>query len=72
MATSKTIMEQLRQAAISSGISMKRLADDSGLYYASVHGFMRDGRDLTLRSAQKLARVLGFELKLSRLPKRRK
>jgi hypothetical protein len=60
------IETQLREAARMSGLSMKRLADDSGLCYASVHGFLTDdSRTLTLTGAAKLAVILGLELKPS-------
>jgi transcriptional regulator with XRE-family HTH domain len=57
------IEKQLREACRASGLSMKRLAVRSGLFYQSVHGFMASNRSLSLGSAAKLAEVLGLELR---------
>ncbi|MFH0983724.1 MAG: hypothetical protein V2A79_19590, partial [Planctomycetota bacterium] len=46
--------QKLRDVAQRSGLSMKALADRSGLHYASIHGFLRSGCGLTLESAGKL------------------
>jgi hypothetical protein len=57
------IERRLRQAAIKSELSIKRLAVGSGLPYGSVHGFVTDpDRTLTLRSAARLAAFLELEL----------
>ena len=71
MATTQDIGDRLRQAAIDSGLSMKQLAVRSGLFYQSVHGFLRTGRGLSLQSAEKLCKVLGLELRPVRRGKRK-
>ena len=58
----------LLKAARRSGLSMLQLSKRSGLAYAIVHGFVRDGRAITLKSGGKLAATLGLELR----PVRRK
>lgn len=62
MGTRMDIERQLRDAAKRSGLSIKRLSDESGVPYSAMHGFMVNDRGITLRSAAKLARVLGLEL----------
>ena len=57
------IERQLKNAARKSGLSMKALSDRSGVFYSAVHGFMTSDRGITLRTAAKLARVLGLELR---------
>ena len=57
------IETQLRQTARKCGKSMKKLADESGLAYATVHGFVRDEKTITLANAARLAEVLGLELR---------
>lgn len=57
------IETQLREAARKSGLSMKRMSDEADIPYAAVHNFVASGRGLTMRTASKLARLLGFELR---------
>ena len=63
------IERQLRQAAKGSGMSVKALANKAQLAYASAHRFV-NGDGLTLKSAARLARVLGLELVPMKRPKR--
>jgi len=53
----------LRATFRKSGLSVKRLAIESGVAYASVHGFMAGDRDAALSTACRLCRVLGLELR---------
>jgi len=46
-----------------SGMSIKQLADRSGVYYSAVHGFINGDRGTNLSTAEKLCRVLGLELR---------
>ena len=57
------ITETLRKAAIDSGKSILCLSRESGLHYNSIHGFYKGTKTMTLESADKLAAVLGLELK---------
>ena len=61
----------LRQAASDSGWSMKRIADEGGLHYASVHGFLVSNRTLTLETASKLCELFGLELRPVRRSKKK-
>ena len=63
--------QQLLDACRRSGKSMKRIADESGLCYASVHNFMASGRSLTLATASRLCEALGLELRPMRRRKRK-
>ncbi|MHC4089826.1 MAG: helix-turn-helix domain-containing protein [Planctomycetota bacterium] len=45
-----------------SGLSIKQLADRSGIPYASAHGIVSGTRDPALSTVSKLAPVLGLEL----------
>ena len=60
--------QELREAIKRSGLTRKKIADESGVCYSALHGFMAGTRDMTLASASKIAEVLGLELR----PKRRK
>ncbi len=57
------IEKQLREAARKSGLSMKRISDETGIPYAAVHGFVARDRSVLLSTASKLAKLLGLELK---------
>ena len=52
----------LREAARASGMSMKRIADEAGLHYATVHGFLASNRTMTLQTASRLCELLGLAL----------
>jgi plasmid maintenance system antidote protein VapI len=45
-----------------SGLSVKRLAIESGVPYASAHGFIAGQRDIALGTAARLCKVLGLQL----------
>lgn len=64
----KTITSVLRKAACADGRSIFALARDAGIPYPALHRFMRGDKTgakggLTLMTADKLARVLGLELR---------
>jgi ribosome-binding protein aMBF1 (putative translation factor) len=52
----------LRRAFRESGMSLKRLSDESGTRYASVHAFFTAERDPQLSTIEKWSRVLGLRL----------
>jgi transcriptional regulator with XRE-family HTH domain len=58
-----TLSEALRQAILASGLSAYRLARDSGINVAAVLRFRAAQRSLDLKSADRLAEVLGLELR---------
>ena len=45
-----------------SGLSIKRLAVESGVHYASAHGIIAGQRDIALGTAARLCKVLGLQL----------
>jgi len=45
-----------------SGLSVKRLAVESGVPYASAHGFIAGQRDVALGTAARLCKTLGLQL----------
>ena len=55
--------QQLKDEALRSGLSMYILAKRAGLGYATMHGFIMGDRTISVRSAAKLASVLGMELR---------
>lgn len=63
----RTLEGQLRDAARKSGLSMLQISKRTGLPYAVVHRFLNDpDLTITLRSASKLAVMLGYELRATR------
>ena len=52
----------IRAAFRTSGLSIKRLAVESGVPYASAHGFLSGRCDVVLGTAARLCKVLGLEL----------
>ena len=54
--------EILRRAFRESGLSMKRLSDESGTRYASVHAFFTAERDPQLSTIERWSRVLGLRM----------
>ncbi len=58
----KDIEQTLLKAARECGLSIAELSRRTELPYATIHGFIRDERLITLRSAAAIARVLGLEL----------
>ena len=63
-----TITQTLKRAIDESGLTLKDIASQSGLSYASVWHFAKGERSLVLNQADKLAAF--FELELT--PKRRR
>ena len=61
---------QLRQTIEDSGLSLYRIAKDSGVAYQVLHRFARGERDLTLETASKLTDYFGMRLTCSRRPKK--
>ncbi len=59
---SDNMAEILRRAFRESGMSLKRLSDESGTRYASVHAFFTAERDPQLSTIEKWSRVLGLRL----------
>ncbi len=57
-----SMAEILRWAFRESGMSLKRLSDESGTRYASVHAFFTAERDPQLSTIEKWSRVLGLRL----------
>ncbi len=62
--TMKNIEDALRRAARTSGMSINAMALQSKIPYAALHHFVtKDEKTLTLRTAAKLAKTLGLELR---------
>jgi plasmid maintenance system antidote protein VapI len=53
---------RLRRAIKDSGLSLYAVARDAHLGYAAVHGFYHGTRGLTLDSAERIARLLGYDM----------
>lgn len=66
-----TLSDQLRDAFARSGITRFMLAKRAGVSYAVVHRFISAERDITMGTANKLAGVLGLELRPCRSGKGR-
>jgi plasmid maintenance system antidote protein VapI len=56
------ITDKLRQAVRDAGLSVNAVATAAGIPQPVLHRFMSGERDLTLRTAQKLADYLGLTL----------
>ena len=54
--------DALRQAIRDSGLTLYRIAKDSGVDYSTLHRFMKGTRAIHMRAADKLAEYLGLEL----------
>ena len=52
----------IRAAFRASGVSIKRLAVESGVPYSSAHGFLSGRCDAALGTAARLCKVLGLQL----------
>lgn len=64
MKTKKTDWESIiRKAIEDSGLSAYRLAKESGISQPQISRFIAGKRTLTLPAAEKIARVVGLELK---------
>ena len=64
----KSVVSELRKAIVESGYTQNQLSELSGVNRAQINRFVKDERTLTLESAEKIAKVLGLELK----PKKKK
>jgi plasmid maintenance system antidote protein VapI len=64
-----TLQDQFRQAIEDSGLSLYRIAKDSGIAYQVLHRFARGERDLTLETATRLANFFGMRLTRPKRPK---
>lgn len=65
---SANLERQLRQAIRDSGLTIYRLAKDSGVSQPVLSRFVNGKRGITLATASKLAEALGLELR----PKRKR
>jgi plasmid maintenance system antidote protein VapI len=64
MATTRTCLEeQLKTAIVASGLSVYRLAKDSGVSQPALCRFVNGQRGITLATASKLVEALGLELR---------
>lgn len=63
---SVTVSETLRQAIRDSGLSLYRIAKDSGVAYSAVHGFYNGTKNVGPPILDKLAEYLELELKPKR------
>lgn len=61
----------IRLAFERSGLSIKALSRRAGIPYASAHGFVKNGRNLSLETVEKLCATLGLELRPVRRGKRK-
>jgi transcriptional regulator with XRE-family HTH domain len=62
----KPVSGQLRKAIRDSGLSYYRLARECGVTDGALSRFMRDERDLTARSMDRICGFLGLELRQSK------
>ena len=69
---SADIEQQLRDAALKSGLSILALSKRSSVAYSGMHGFLTGDRRITLRCAARLAVVLGLKLRPVRRGKRKR
>ena len=58
-----TMSETLRQAVLDSGLSLYRVAKDSGVPYAVLHRFTSGKRAMGMDNLDKLCRYLQLELR---------
>ena len=65
------LRQQLRDAMERSGLTRKRIADETGLSYSMIHGLVEGTRDVRLDSASRIAKVLDLELRSVRRSKRK-
>ena len=59
----KSIVTELRKAIVESGYTQNQLSELSGVNRAQINRFVKGERTLTLESAERIAKVLGLELK---------
>ena len=65
-----TLQDQLRQAIADSGLTLYRVAKDSGIAYPVLYRFVSGERDLTLETASRLTEYFGMRLTRPRRPKK--
>ena len=65
------LSEVIRRSMKNSGLSLYRIAKDTGVGYTIVHGFYHGDRGLRLSSAEVLAEYLGLELQPKKVSRRR-
>ena len=65
-AATADLSDQLRSVFKKSGMSRFELARRAGISYSIVHRFVAADRDVALRTASRLADVLGLELRAKR------
>ena len=63
MAKARTWNELVRRAVLADGRSLYRLSKDSGLWVAPLQRFAAGECGLSLKSAERLCGVLGWELR---------
>jgi transcriptional regulator with XRE-family HTH domain len=56
------LVEQLKEAVTTSGLSLYRLAADSGVAASQLSRFLRGETNLSLGAAERVCRLLGLEL----------
>ena len=57
-----SLTKQLQKAIRNSGLTLYRIAADTGLAYAVVYRFAKEQRDITLSTADRLAEYFGMRL----------
>ena len=57
-----TVSDALRRAIRDSGVTLYRVAKDSGVSYPAVHRFVSGKRSLSLDAVDKLCKYLGLKL----------
>lgn len=58
-----TLSDVIREAVTQDGRSLARLAQESGVSHTILSRFLRNERDITLGTAERLCRVLALELR---------
>ena len=58
----KTVTDELRRAIADSGLTLYRIAKDSGVPHAALYRFVNREQDIKLATADKLAAYLGLRL----------
>ncbi len=66
MSSSTSFSDVIRRAIRRDGRSIYRLAIDSGVNQGVLGRFMRNERDMNLRTAEKVCRALGLELRATK------
>jgi len=58
-----TMADLVRDAFKRSGLTMNQLSRQTGVCYATIHGFMRGERDILLSVLSRMAPTLGVEVR---------